>query len=224
MRIGCLHTAESNRAVFEAAGQAMDLLPGTLHHAVRADLLAAAEQAGALTPSVASETVATLRRLCAEETDAVLLTCSTLGPVVTHQDATTSSPFSPVPVLRVDAALADASVSGGGRVAVLYAVETTREPTRALFERAAAGTGVVIELQLVPEAWAAFKAGRQDEYLDRIAAAAEAAFQRGARSVALAQASMAGAAARCRTGVPLTSPSAGLRAAVAAVAAANARR
>jgi hypothetical protein len=118
-------------------------------------------------------------------------------------------------VLRVDALLAQAATQGGGRVAVLYAVETTLGPTRDLFERVAKDTGATIVMTLVPDAWAAFKAGRRDEYLDRVAAAADAAYRDGAQSVALAQASMAGAVERCKLGVPLTSPTAGLQAAVA---------
>jgi hypothetical protein len=49
-----------------------------------------------------------------------------------------------------------------------------------------------------------------------IAAAADQAYRDGADVVALAQASMAGAAALCREGRPLTSPAAGLAAALQA--------
>jgi len=72
MRIACLHTAASNAAVFDAACPA----GVTLSHAVRSDLLAAAEVAGGLTTEIALETAAALRRL---EGDRVLLTCSTIG-------------------------------------------------------------------------------------------------------------------------------------------------
>ncbi len=72
MRIACLHTAESNVAVFEAARP-----DGVrLSHAVRPDLLAAAEAEG-LTAAIAAATVEALGAL---DGDAVLLTCSTLGP------------------------------------------------------------------------------------------------------------------------------------------------
>ena len=215
MRIGCLHTADSNQAVFDAACRALNLGAVTLRHRVRADLLAAAEQAGGLTTGVAGDTLTELQTLAAQGADAVLLTCSTLGPVVTPQDADPSPRFAPVPVLRVDAALAQAAVRQGGRVAVLYAVETTLGPTQALFAHAAQATGATIAMTFVPGAWAAFKAGRRDEYLDRVAAAADAAYAGGAPVVALAQASMASAAERCRRGMPLTSPGAGLQAAVA---------
>lgn len=86
MRIACLHTAASNAAVFDAACPA----GVRLTHAVRPDLLAAAEAAGGLTPEIAAATAEALRGL---EGDAVLLTCSTLGPAAGG-------------ALRADAALA----------------------------------------------------------------------------------------------------------------------
>ncbi|WP_245317799.1 hypothetical protein [Ensifer sp. 1H6] len=49
MIIACLHTADSNVAVFEAAARELGLAAGVLRHAVRPDLLEAAERAGGLT-------------------------------------------------------------------------------------------------------------------------------------------------------------------------------
>ena len=67
----------------------------------------------------------------------------------------------------------------------------------------------------MPGAWELFQAGREADYFAMIAEAADAAAGEGAR-VALAQASMAGAAPLARV-APLTSPIAGLRAMVAAI-------
>jgi hypothetical protein len=206
MRIACLHTLASNIDVFEAARPGAEV---TLGHEVRSDLLEAAERSGGLTDEIAARTGEALRALAADA-DAVLLTCSTLGPSVA------SLAGAGAPVLRVDGALASGAVRGGGRVVVLCSAATTLEPTRALFEEAAAETGAVIELRLVPGAWDAFKAGRIAEYRAMIAAAADDAFRDGADKVALAQASMAGAAALCRAGKPLESPTVGLAEAVAA--------
>jgi hypothetical protein len=206
MRVACLHTLGSNIAVFEAARPAGAEV--TLRHEVRADLLEA-ERSGSLTDEIAARTGEALRALAADA-DAVLLTCSTLGPAVAGlADAG-------VPVLRVDAALASGAVRGGGRVVALCTAATTLGPTRALFENAAAGTGATVELRLVPGAWDAFKAGRTAEYHAMIAAAADEAFRDGADKVALAQASMAGAAALCREEKPLESPTVGLAETVAA--------
>lgn len=210
LRIACLHTAESNVAVFDTACRDLGLGAGvTLRHEVRADLLADAERAGGLTPELALRTGEALLAL-SEEADVVVLTCSTLGPSVKGVAVRT------VPVLRVDAALAGEAVRDGGRVVALCAVETTLGPTRALFEEAAMATGTEVEVRLVPGAWAAFKAGDRDRYLALVAEAADEAARDGLSRVVLAQASMAGAAKLGKIALaPLTSPAAGLRAAIA---------
>lgn len=203
--IACLHTAAGNRAVFEAA------CPEgvTLTHTIREDLLSDAEAAGGLTDAITARTAAALEALAQPGVDAVLLTCSTVGPGAAAARA-------PIPVLRVDAALADEATRGGGLVVALCAVETTVEPTRALFAQAAARHGARLDVRLVPDAWAAFRAGDPAGYHAIVARAAEAAFAEGADQVALAQASMAGAVALCTGRKPLASPPVGLAAALAA--------
>jgi hypothetical protein len=213
MRIACLHTVDSNVAVLEAAAQALRAAGQdvALSHTVRADLLQRAEAQGGLTEAIRDEAAELLRGL-AEGADAVLLTCSTVGPAAERADL-----LAPVPVLRVDQALATAAVAkasaGNSRVDVLCAVQTTVEPTRALFERVADGTGVAIAMHIAPGAWDAFRAGDVPGYHRLVAEAADALYAGGAQSVAFAQASMAGAAALCTRGTPLTSPGAGLAAA-----------
>ncbi|MDP9630740.1 UNVERIFIED_ORG: hypothetical protein J2W85_002815 [Ensifer adhaerens] len=212
MIIACLHSADSNVAVFEAAARELGLAAGVLRHAVRPDLLEAAERAGGLTDDIAEETAAALTAL-AGGADAVLLTCSTLGP------STAIVREAPVPVLRTDAALAEKAASIGEKVVALCAVETTVAPTTALFAEATKRKGVALEVRLVAGAWGLFKAGDRDGYLAAIADAADAAYNDGAAIVALAQASMAGAAELVRRGTrPLTSPSAGLSAALEQIA------
>lgn len=201
--IACLHTAGSNVAVFDAACP-----PGvTLRHVVDEALLKDAEAAGGLTDAIAARTARALEAL-ADGADAVLLTCSTVGPGVALAHAA-------VPVLRVDAALAEAATKGGGRVVVLCAVETTMEPSRKVFEEPAARHGATLEVRLVPGAWAAFRGGDVAGYHRLVAEAADAAHAEGAAAVALAQASMAGAVAMARGAPPLASPPVGLAAAVA---------
>lgn len=208
MRIACLHTATSNISVFDTAAKALGIDPGRLHHEVRADLLAAAEHAGHLTTSIAESTTSALLAL-ARHADVVVLTCSTLGPSIEN-----ISPDTQMPILRTDAALAATAVQAGGKVVVLCAVETTLEPTSRLFQKAARQTNAVIDVQLVEGAWALFKAGDIDGYLATVAKAADQAYEDGASVVALAQASMSGAAARVTAGPPpFTSAMAGLAAA-----------
>jgi hypothetical protein len=187
--IACLHTAAGNRAVFEAACP-----PGaTLTHTLREDLLKDAEAAGGLTDAIADRTARALEALAVPGVDAVLLTCSTVGPGAARAKA-------PVPVLRVDAALAEEATKQGGKVIVLCAVETTVEPTRAIFAEAASRNGAMLDVRLVPGAWAAFRGGDVE----------------GAKAVALAQASMSGAVAMAKGPKPLASPPVGLAAALAA--------
>lgn len=209
MRIACLHTVDSNVAVLEAA--AAGLSGVTLLHTVRPDLLQRAEAEGGLTDAIRDEAAELLGALAAGA-DAVLLTCSTVGPAAERADL-----LAPVPILRVDAALASAAVArasaGLGKVDVLCAVQTTVEPTRALFERLADGTDVAIAMHIAPGAWDAFRAGDIPKYHGLVAAAADALYANGAEVVAFAQASMAAAAALCTRGTPLTSPAAGLAAA-----------
>lgn len=212
MRIACLHTAESNISVFETAAKEIDLPEGALSHEVRPDLLAAAEQAGGLTSDIARATASELR-LLGQNADAVVLTCSTLGTAIDGLAETM-----PVPVLRVDAALARQAVVTGGMIVALCAVETTMGPTTRLFADVTEGSNSPYEVRLVPGAWPLFKIGDRVGYLSAIAAAAEAAYRDGATIVALAQASIAGAADLVKSGPkPLSSPTARLAAAVSMI-------
>jgi len=218
MRIACLHTAQSNIAVFEAAARQLNLPTASLQHEVRPDLLAAAELAGGLTPGIELQTCDALLHL-GRRADAVLLTCSTLGPCVCAISAG-SAPRAAVPTIRVDKALAEEATRLGGKVVVLCAVETTLQPTTRLFAEAAKRFASDVEVRLVQGAWSLFKAGKQDDYLAAIADAADQASRDGATIVALAQASMAGAAELARHAPkPLTSPVTGLAAALAALGA-----
>lgn len=215
LKIACLHTADSNIAIYEDAARALGLPPGALHHHVRADLLLAAEGVGELTADIEAETAAVLRQL-AQEADAVVLNCSTLGPA-----ALLVADGAAAPVIRADGVLAQRAVASGGRVIVLCTVETTIAPTTRLFETAAKETGAKIEVRLIPGAWALFRGGDQQAYLACIAEAAEGAYRDGAQAIVFAQASMTGALQFLERGdtLPMTGPVAALRAAVTAVAA-----
>jgi ATP-dependent helicase YprA (DUF1998 family) len=211
MRIACLHTAASNVGVFARAARSLGLDEGVLTHRVRPDLLRAAEYTGGLTSEIEREAATVLVAL-ARDADAVLLTCSTLGAA-----ATRAASAALTPVLRADAALAAEAMRRGGRVTVLCAVETTLEPTSRLFTAAAKRAGTSVTVRLVRESWRHFREGDHAAYHAAIAHAADAAYAEGADLVALAQASMSGAAALARRGpTPLTSPAVGLAAALAA--------
>src|SRR5690606_14279850 len=174
LNIHCLHSANSNIAIFEAARRRLGNRKLMLKHRIRSDLLAAAEAAGGPTAEILEKTAAELRFL-ARGSDAVLLTCSTLGQAIglAARDL-------PMPVLRVDEALAEAAVAAGGSVIVLCAAGTTTAPTRLLFEQRAMATGASVEVRLVQSAWEAFRAGDVAGYDELVAEAADLAAAEGA--------------------------------------------
>jgi hypothetical protein len=146
LTIACLHTAASNVAVFEAAKAAVPSAALTLRHEVRPDLLRAPDDA------TLDEGAGALTRL-APGADAVLLTCSTIGEAVSRAQL-------PCPVLRADAALAEAATRGGGQVSVLYAAPDTRASTGAIFAAAAGRHGTEVVLTCCEGALALVPGGR----------------------------------------------------------------
>jgi hypothetical protein len=211
--IACLHTAESNIAVYEAAAKALGLPDGMLRHHVRADLLLAAEKVGRLTDEISAETAALLWHL-AEDADAVVLNCSTLGPAASKIAAGAGAP-----IIQADAVLAEQAVKAGGKVIVLCTVETTIAPTTALFEAAAKATGAEIEVRLVPGAWTHFRAGDLSAYVAAIADAMKTFSGESAVTIAFAQASMTDAVHLLPENCPqpVTGPAAVLAAAMAKI-------
>ncbi len=206
MKVACLHTLESNVEVFDKAAKEANI---EVIHVVREDLLKDAEVSGGLTDAIKLRAADALAK-AAEQADAVVLTCSTVGPSVVPARSLTDRP-----VLRVDEALAERAVAMPGKLIVLYAVQTTYEPTRALFEAAGAEKATT-EYHLVEGAWDAFKSGDITRYNALVAARADEFFDGGECVVALAQASMSGAVDHCKSGVPLTSPAVSLNTAAEA--------
>lgn len=192
------HTAESNIAIFETAAKAAGETR-QMNHVLRDDLLKAAEAAGGLTEVVRADCRAAMQEHAGGP---VVCTCSTIGPAADDRAAAGQD------IRRVDRALAEVALNKGNRIAVLYAVSTTEGPTRRLFEDVARETGADarIDMILVDGAWDLFRSGDPDGYFARIAEVADGLNQ-GYDVIALAQASMAPAAERCRRQV-LTSPAA----------------
>ncbi|MGY5779479.1 Asp/Glu racemase [Rhizobium sp. LEGMi135b] len=212
--MACLHTAESNIAVYEAAAKTLGLPAGMLRHHVRADLLLAAEKVGRLTDEISAETAALLWHL-AQDADAVVLNCSTLGPAASQVATGVKAR-----IIRADSTLAEKAVKVGGKVIVLCTVETTITPTTALFEAAAKATGAEIEVRLVPGAWAHFRTDDLPSYLASIADAVSAANSEGPVTIAFAQASMTDAARLLPEGCPqpMTGPATALATAMTKIA------
>lgn len=208
MTLALLHTSPVHVPVFDALRDAGH--PGlVLRHLVHKELL---DRAGARGPeSVAGDIDALLGGAVAEGATAVLCTCSTIGGVAESAAAVLG-----VPVLRVDRPMAAAAVRAG-RVTVIAAIASTLPPTCALLAEEAEKLGaraVEVRTVLVEGAWDRFEAGDRDGFLDLVAAAADAVTDTDV--IVLAQVSMADAADRTVTRIPvLSSPRPGLAAAAA---------
>ncbi len=198
--IGFLHTSPVHVATFDGLIDAVRPEVSTVH-LVDEDLLARARTSGP--DAVRAEVEAGLDSLRARGADVVVCTCSTLGGVaeLVADDAT---------VFRVDRPMARRAVATGSRIGVVAAVESTVVPTEALLadEARRAAADPTYEVVLVEDAWDLFEAGRTEDYLAQIAAAARELADR-VDVVVLAQASMAPAAERLNLAVPvLASPGA----------------
>ncbi|MFI1993138.1 hypothetical protein [Actinoplanes sp. NPDC020271] len=188
--IGFLHTADVHVATFRAL--VAELAPGWRdEHVVDASLLADA-RAGI---PVQERVRARLAELAGA--DVMVCTCSTIGP-----EAELAG------VMRADRPMARAAVVAGGRIAVAYAVESTREPTTALLR----DEDPSADLLFVPclEAWPFFEAGDLDGYHAAIATRLRDV---PADVIVLAQPSMAPAADLLPTRHVLSSPRAAVLAA-----------
>lgn len=143
--------------------------------------------------------------------DAVLVTCSSIGPGVDI-----ASELFDQPVLRVDRAMAETAVAQGRRIGVVATLSTTLEPTRELVRRSAEAAGKDIEIIdcLCDGAFDALMSGDAEAH-DRAVAEALTTRLGEADVVVLAQASIA----RVLDGLPagavlapvLSSPELGVR-------------
>lgn len=119
--------------------------------------------------------------------DAVLVTCSSIGPGVTL-----AQQFFEIPVLRIDETMAEAAVQQAATIGVLATLRTTLDPTTALLREKAAQAGRAVELVecLCEEAFPAVLAGDTETH-DRILRKALMEDLKGVDLIVLAQASMA---------------------------------
>jgi Asp/Glu/hydantoin racemase len=119
--------------------------------------------------------------------DAVLVTCSSIGPAVETATALTS-----VPVLRVDRPMAEWAVATATHVGVLATLRTTLVPTADLVERCAAEAGrdVQVTTRLCAGAFDALMNGNSQRHDELVRGALEE-LSAEVDVVALAQASMA---------------------------------
>ncbi len=199
MRIAFLHTADVHVATFDQVFEDIDP-DARLDHRVDASLLDRARRDG--TGSVRSDVSSLLADL--SDADAVLCTCSTLGPLA--DDAAKSAKN----IIRIDRPLMEQACSDSSKVLVALCLESTRDATLDLLNDCALQAEKEIEPVVVvcSDAWAFFEAGDSDAYAASITEAikSELAEVSDVDSIVLAQASMRVAEAGLEsTGIPVHS-------------------
>lgn len=185
-----VHTVPPLVNVFQ--GLVAELLPEVrLFHILDEPMVERVKRRGMLTDEDGARLAQHIETAAAIGADAVLVTCSTISPLV---DMIRSS--AAIRVLKIDEAMIREAVSLGRRVGVIATAATTLEPTRELLvaEAARQGKEVTPELVLVEGAIAALFAGDGESH-DRLVAEAALSLARHSDVVVLAQASMARALA-----------------------------
>ncbi len=199
MRIALLHTADVHVATFDRifADMAVNV---QLDHHVDAGLLARARADGP--EAVRTDVQSKLKELASA--DAVLCTCSTLGPLVDEAAQSLTN------VLRIDRPLMAQACADGPHILVALCLESTRAATLALLHECADEGGHQISpvIAMCSDAWAFFEAGDMAAYAASIASTvqSELAAHPHIDCVVLAQASMRVAEARLTSlGIPVRS-------------------
>lgn len=125
---------------------------------------------------------------CAEmtEADAIVVTCSTLSPIVEE-----IRPFIKTPLITIDEAMIKNALELGTRITIMATAESTIGPTRIKLLNEAQKLGKEVELTIIhcPEAYEAMKAGDLETHNELLKEKALEIKQQDA--VILAQASMA---------------------------------
>jgi Asp/Glu/hydantoin racemase len=143
--------------------------------------------ANELTPATARRVANYLHSAEEGGADAILVTCSSIGPAVEA-----AAPFINIPVLRVDQPMADRAVQMGRKIGVIATLPTTLQPTADLITARAAAQGQEIALvtHLCAGAFAAVIAGDTETH-DRLVKEGLQALMPQVEVIVLAQASMA---------------------------------
>ncbi len=184
--LALVHTSHVLIPVF--SDLAKDLLPTTaIFHMVDESLIKNTIRSGHLTSDTKRRVVSLIGLAREGGADAVLLTCSSIGPSV---DVARS--VYDFPVFRIDEAMAEKAVSLGSRIGVAATLRTTLEPTIELLQRTARSANKHVEIipALCVGAFEAVLAGKTDEH-DSIVRRSLEELARHTPVVVLAQASRA---------------------------------
>ena len=150
-------------------------------------LLSCVRREGRVTTDVAARVMGYVALAEDEGADAVMVTCSSIGPAV---DAARS--FAARPVMRVDEAMVDSALDAGTVVGALATLESTLDPTGRLIERKAMerGQDVVLRASVVEGAFSALSSGDVSRH-DSLVRQGILDLARNVDVIVLAQASMA---------------------------------
>jgi Asp/Glu/hydantoin racemase len=186
LKLAFVHTSHVLIPLFSQLSK--EKLPGVeVFHMVDESLIRNTIAARHLTKTTIRRLVSTIGSAHEGGADAVMVTCSSIGPGV----AVARSQFD-FPVLRVDEAMAEKAVNLGRRIGVVATLNTTLEPTIALLEETAAAAGRDVELipELCDGAFEAVLAGDTARH-DELLSGALKKLKEQVEVVVLAQASMA---------------------------------
>lgn len=144
-----------------------------------------------------------------QKADLIMSACSSIGEIFEQAAANY-----PIPILRIDQAMADQAVKSASKIAVAATLETTLKPSQKLLNKAASKQGKKIELEtaLFTQAYQKLTAGDRQAHDQILAAGLQKLLKRN-DLVVLAQASMARAVNLLPTEVKnkfLTSPESGI--------------
>lgn len=199
MRIAFLHTADVHVAIFDHIFDGLDSSV-LLNHHVDASLLERARRDGV--EAVRADVETLLKDL--STADAVLCTCSTLGPLA--DDVAKSSKT----IIRIDRPLMEQACADGDKILVALCLDSTRDATLNLLTDCGkdAGQNITPIVVICHDAWAFFEAGDMEAYATSIADSIKLKIEEepDVKSIVLAQASMSVAEAKLTDlGIPVRS-------------------
>jgi len=184
--LAIIHTSPTLTPLFTSL--CVELLPETtIFHMVDESLIKDTIRAGKLRKVTMRRLISMVESARMSGADAVLVTCSSIGPATSI-----AQKLFDFPVIRVDEAMAEAAVRSGKKIGVMATLQTTLEPTIALLREKASQMGLEVDIvaSLCSGAFDAVLAGDTVTH-DRILSDALINDMRDVDVVVLAQASMA---------------------------------
>jgi Asp/Glu/hydantoin racemase len=184
-KLALIHTGHVLIQVFSRLAKMMPDVE--VFHMLDESLLRNTIAAQSLTKATTRRVIGTIESAHDGGADAVMVTCSSIGPAVAE-----ARRLFDFPIFRVDEPMAEAAIRMGRRVGVAATLRTTLEPTIALLEDTAAAAGRTIEVvpSLAEGAFEAVMAGDTERH-DSMVSASLSKLVRDVDVVVLAQASMA---------------------------------